>query len=536
MIRLKQIKPAYRKPIVVLVFLLVFKLALTLFYDSYYYFYNTLAPKWDHLLQAKFGLEFYFLKLKPYLDPSFFISSFKNPVSYLGVLVFIYLCYHRKKLSWKTLGVDWALKLFFILPGLLLCWEMLSYDYNFYLNQYFLLERVLMVVFLVLVWKHPMYAVWFLITALLFRAQYDFPLGRFPLFDKKVLFDIYILLISFLLLRTKLKLSKKWLLFFLVVLIGSNYFTAGLGKLMVSAHGYEWPFQNPVDYLILNMKELGWSPPVFFADLVSKYKVVFQCLSLSLELAAITIFYKRKWAILLLSGFVVLHIAILYLGGTFFWKWMVIDLLMLVYLIFSKTAKTLFTMRFFKLSFLMIPFAILWSNAIPLGWFDTKYNQVFDYKVVLNDGKEYNVSKDLFNPYQKLFYRNKFLYLVNQKRINISGFGYTFKYGLAQAINKSDIGSLDGIKQKYGINAYNEERDDEYTKFIKTFFQNYNQRLQEKPLRFFEAPKHFYNDTPNPVYKGQGKIKIVKVYLKETYIEDGEVEVLQKKLIKRIEI
>lgn len=535
MITLKKINPTYRKLIIVVGFMVVFKILLTLFYDSYYYYFDKIAPKWDELVHHKFGLDLYFLKLKPYLEPSFFISSFKSPTTYLGVLVFVYLFIHRKKLTWEKLGVDWPLKLFFILPGILLCWELLTYDFNYYLNHYFLLERVLMLVFLVLVWKHPMYSVWFLMIALLFRAQFDYPIGAFPLFDKKILFDIYLLLISFLCLRTRLLFSKKWLAYFLLILIASSYFTTGLAKLLISPHGYEWTFQNQLGYLVINGQERGWTVLDFWIELISNHKIFFQFLVIFLELLTLMILYKRKWAITVLSFCTLLHLVILYLGGVFFWKWIAMDVLMIVYLLYDKTAKQMFTFSFFKLSLVTIPFAILWANAYPVAWFDTKFNQTFEYAVVLKNGKEYNASKDLFNPYHQLFYRGKFLYLVNQNEIKITEFGYTFDYPLAEALNKSNRDSLESIRQTYGVNSYNKALDEKHTEFIKTFFQNYNNHLNDNYWRTrLKSPKHIYDKTNPPIYNNQGEIKKVKVYLKETYIENGKLDVLGKKLIKSI--
>lgn len=535
--RLNQLNAKYKNVVTVILFIVVFKVVSTLFYGCYFYFFNSLSPRWNVALINKFNVHLYFLQLKPYLDVSFFISSFKSPTNILGVLIFLYLLKNRRKISWDELGVNRLLKFFFIVPGLILCWELLAYDYNFYLDHYFFLERFLMLGFLLLVWFHPMYSVWFLMLALMFRAQFDFPIGGFPLFDKKVLFDLYVLIIAYLVMKTRMKLPVHWLLFFSVALVASSYFATGLGKIRLTPHGYEWITQNPLDYLIMNANERGWPYSSGSIAFIEKYKLIIQFLTIALELSVLFIFYKRKLAIALISCCILFHLSIFCLSGILFWKWIVVDLMVVVVLLSRKDLKAVFNPTFFKLSFILIPTSIFWLSAFAIGWLDTKFNQTFEYTVVLENGEEYNASKSIFNPYHQLFYHDKFLYTTNEKRIKITGFGYTFAHPVADAINRSTLNELADVETQFGQNYYSKEKDNAHTEFIKTFFTNYNRHLETTYYRnWINAPEHIYNFPPEPVYHKQGKIKTVNVYLKKTYIENHKLVVLDRKLIKSVSI
>ncbi len=534
---LHKVNPKYKNLLVVLLFLVIFKTISTLFYGSYFYFFNNLSLKWNDYLVQKFNLDLFFLQLKPYLDPSFFISSFKSPSTIVGVLVFFFLLKNRHKITWQELGVDRFLKLFFIVPGMVLCWELLTYDYNFYVDHYFFLERLLMLIFLVMVWFHPMHSVWFLMLALLFRAQFDFPIGGFPIFDKKVLFDLYLLLITFLMIRVKIKLSYHWLIFFIIVVVASNYFATSIGKIRLTPHGYEWITQNPLDYLIMNGNYRGWPYSSGTIPWVTKYKSLVQMITFSLEFSTLFLFFRRKLAIFILLGCVSMHLAIFYFGGILFWKWLIIDALLIAFLIYRKDLGQVFDRSFFKLSFILIPTAVFWLSAFTIGWLDTKFNQTFEYTVVSENGKEYNASKSIFNPFHQLFYHDKFLYASNEKRIKITGFGYTFKYVWSHAINNSSLETIDQVETKIGKNFYSKEKDQAHTNFIKTFFTNYNDHIETNYFRnWIKAPEHIYNFPDEPVYHKQGKIKTVNVYLKKTYIEGHKLILLEKKLIKSVSI
>jgi hypothetical protein len=534
---LSRINERYRKFVTALGFILLFKLISTVFYGSFFFFFNNLAPKWNEFLVLNYDLNIYFLKLQPYLDFSFFISSFKSPATYLGLIVFIYLFVHRKRISWKEMEIGNTLKLLFIIPGFILCWELLTYDYNYYLDNYFLLERLLMVVFLALIWVHPISAVGFLMISLLFRAQFDFPIGGFPLFDKKILFDFYVLLITFLLIRTRIKISKTWLFYFFLIVIAASYFATAIGKIRISPHGHEWFTDNPLHYLIINGSERGWVVPAHLISWVGNNKVILQFLVLFLEFLALFLLYKRRVSIIVISLLILFHFSIFYFGGILFWKWMIVDLVTIGILIFYKESLKVFTPQFFKISLFLIPTAGFWLSTFSIGWLDTKFNQTFEYTVVLENGEEYATSKNLFNPYHQVFFHDKFLYLVDDKRIKITGFGYTFKHKLSHAINASDLAELPLLERDFGKNYYSKERNEVHTNFIKTFFTNYNKYLGESQNRhLIDAPQHIYNFPDGKMYEDQGKIRMVKVYLKKTFIVDGKTQEIEKIVIKSIPI
>ncbi len=534
--KLQQYSLKYKAITTILVFVVVFKFVEVVFYGSYYHFFNRLAVKWNKILFTKFDLSLYFLNLQPYLDYSFFLSSFKSPTTYLGIIVFVYLFKHRDKITWQALSANTLIKLFFLVPGILLCWEMLTYDYNYYLNNYFLLEQILLITFLILIWFNPIYSVWFLMLAFLFRGQFDYPIGGFPLFDKKVLFDIYVLLIAFLLINTRKQLQAQMLPLLLLILMAASYFATGIGKIKFTPHGYEWFLQNPLEYVVMNGNDRGWTVSAVTVGLLAKYKELFQFLIMLLELSTLFMLYKRVGAIILIASCMIMHLFIFYFGGIFFWKWLVVDTMLLVYLS-SKSGKKIFKPDFFKASLLVIPLGVFWMSAFTIGWLDTKYNQTFEYEVELKNGNIYNASKSLFNPYHQLFYHDKFLYTLNEKRIKITGFGYTFNYPLSKAINESTIDNLYELEQQYGMNLYNKTKDELHTHFIRTFIQNYNQRINETPLwSFLKAPEHIYNFPEKPVYANQGEIKKVNVYVKKTYIFQHQLHTIERKIVKVIEI
>lgn len=522
---------------VTLLFILTFWVTSFSFYGAYYKFFNRYATILYDGLNHRLGWDLTFLTFTPYDDFSFFLSSFKSPVTYLGVLVFGFLFWKRKELSWDEMQIDKYVRVFFILPGAILCWELLTYDYNYYTDHYFLLERLLLVGFLALIWFHPMYSVWFLIVALLYRAQYDYPLGGFPLFDKKILFDHYILLIAVLLMSTKVKLPKGFVVYFLLVLIAGNYFATALGKIRFLTQGFIWFVDNRLDYLIINGAGRGWPVADEIALFTSEFRVWIQLAVLLLECSTLFLLRSRRAAMVIIVSCMLMHCTILFLGGIFFWKWLLVDMFMLIYLGRASSSTELFTIRSFKLSLLVIPCSFLWMSAFPIGWMDTKYNQTFEYEVELENGEVYNASKSLFNPYHQLFYHDKFLYTVNDTTIKITGFGYTFKADLAKAVNESSVKGIEQLEAEYGKNMYHELKDGLHTAFIKEFMKNYNKHDGRSSfLNLMRAPEHIYNTPEQPVFNRQGKVKVVNVYLNKTFIIEGKQSRLEKWLIKSVEI
>ncbi len=531
-----------------LVLLLAYMVTHFVFFTFFYSgFIGAYADLVKHL--PRFAKAVPLLKLVPYSFSSPFLAAFCNPFFALGVLVVsVPFIGKTSKLSWAIIEDKKWVRLLCFTAVIMLAWELSTYDYNYYLNTPQYIDRILLVIFALLILWNPGFILPFLILSLFYRSQFNYPIGGFPLMDKRVLFDILVLMYTYLLLSAYVKEFRVSMLFIFLCLIGSNYFYPGLSKLMASPHGYEWLFKNDLVNFFANMHQYGWLSNAStdtinaLGKFLKKFGFLFKLITLCIELSGVLLLWKRKTAIPILILFASTHLAIFIFGGMIFWKWIAIDLVLFFIVLRNKNNEAIFNKQNFLLSIPIIVLSYIWFSPFPFGWFDTRVSQYMTYQVEDDKGNIYNLERNSMNPYHQLFQYDSFLYLVNENTLDIKPFGNTNKYKEAKVLNSVSEEDLPGLIGKYGKNRYDSTKVKAYESFIKTYFANRNKQIGVTFfLALLAAPNHLYNGAPMPVYTGQERVKRFIVILNETHregewTEPSSITYTKQKLVDTIDI
>ncbi len=447
-------------------------------------------------------------------------------------------------MEWEIIGqYKWVRVLTFI-AALLLAWELSTCDFNYYLNtaQYF--DRFLLIIFAFLILLNPGFVLPFLVISLLFRSQFNYPVGGFALWDKRLLFDLLVLLYSYIILRAYLTDFNVNLLFLLICIVMSNYFASGLSKLTHSPHGYEWLAYSKAEYLFMNVHQCGWlqslSPGTIesMKNFLQKYGIIIRALVLATELSAILVLWRKGAALVILSACFIMHIGIFIFGSMLFWKWMVIDatIVFILLTLSEEEKKILFTPRNFILSMFLVIISFVWLQPLTVIWFDTPFNQFFSYEVSDEKGNIYNLDRSSMNPYNQFFQYGDFLYLVDKDLLSVTSFGYTHKYMLANRIIEGRATGILEAEEKFGANRYDSAKAKEFDEFIQTYFLNKNRRNGTFPITILRPPEHIYNSEKYPVYSGTERVKKFSVIFNQTYFDGQQVVYLYKKTVREIPI
>src|SRR5690606_25851379 len=88
-----------------------------------------------------------------------------------------------------------SIRLIYGLPLLLLSVFFLIQPYNFYFESYFLFDRILLLLLMLLSLYRPLFLGPYLIVLILLHHQYDFPLGMHPYPDKRL--SLSLLIVSY---------------------------------------------------------------------------------------------------------------------------------------------------------------------------------------------------------------------------------------------------------------------------------------------------------------------------------------------------
>jgi len=465
----------------------------------------------------------------PFHSFSILLSSLANPVFTLGIVaLYIPIAVAKRWCKENPVTYTVAERVFISGVACVLAWELATYDYNYYLDHAFYFDRFALMILAVLLFRFPVLTPLFIAWALVYRAQFNYPVAGFPMFDKRMLFDILMMFVAHRYLRGFIKELSIPFFYLVLCIVASNYFASGWSKIAISPNGFEWiANNNPVD-LFNNVHLRGWlgcsSPETIqnFRDFLDTVGPVMQCFVLCVELCAIFLLRKRKVAIALLSLLILMHIGIFVFGSMLFWKWILVDLGLIILLIRERRhMRTFFGNKtLFRLSVVVVLLSFLWLRPAPIGWHDTPFNQYFTYEVETADGKTYGFNKNQMNPYHQWFQFDHFLFLVREPVPPVTGFGYTDDYAVARELRQMDSTILASGIHSSAWNFYDQQLKEKYDGFIRTYFVNRNNRDGESVfLARLSPPHHLYTTMCDKVYDGRSPVRLFRVIFNQAFTD-----------------
>ena len=480
----------------------------------------------------------------PYHSWSIVFSAFLDP----WFSVTVVLLYLPILLKWKTFSVKgnykWQERLLVYTAAFIVVWELSTYQYNYYLNNAFYTDRIVLVVLFLLLLRYRVFVPLFIAFVFVYRSQFNYPVDGFPLLDIWLVFDVLIAYMAYMYAQLVVPTLKVPFTYVALCIVGATYFYSGVKKIMISPHGYEWLVNNNPAYLFLNMHLLGWMANASdttiskLFNFLSAYKVPLQLLVLLIELAGLLLLRARKLSIVLLSLCICLHLGIFIMGSTIFWKWILVEVALIVVLLRDKNVNEyLFSKRAFISSLIIIVSSPLWLQPNMYGWHDTPMNQYFSFEVTDDKGNTYPIAKNDMNPYHQWFQFNTFHFLLREPCLRISPFGFTQQYKLAKAIQDAGPGDYKTLLSTYGKNVYDETKTNKFNEFIRTYFRNRNRRIGERFMPFMlHTPYHLYNSVPVIAYRDEAPVKTFRVVYHVTYIQNGQVLTIANKIIDEVDI
>ena len=471
---------------------------------------------------------FSFSNANPYEHSSFLLYFLASPWTYFAILISCLLYFKGAIRSWKDIENQNLVKVVVLIPVLVLAYECYFSSYNFFVDQSFDFERILILLLAIGSFFNPLFISPFIALVLLFQGQFVYPIPGYLLFDKRVLMDIILLFLSFLILKKNFSLKASLFFFTVLLIVISNYFYAGFSKLWSSPHGYEW-IVGQMEYSLSHVVFKGWPLSESLINFVKNNALLLQTCTIIIELSSLLFFWKKKLSYYHICAFVILHFMIFYFSGCLFWKWIIVDVIALFILIKIDV----FSRQYFYFSIIGILTCKIWLSPFPASWFPTKINQSFLYEVTLEDGSKEVYNKQFFAPFGNHFHHGKFHFIVNEKLLPIKTFGYTLDYQLSQKIDKSSLSEIVALEQQLGQNNYDSIKKENFENFLKTYFSNVN----KSSTNWQPATKlvHLYvkqsDWTPE-----KKKIVAVKVYLIKTIIKENKSSVFYKKNILDLKI
>ena len=187
-----------------------------------------------------------------------------------------------------------------------------------------------------------------------------------------------------------------------------NYFYSGLDKALIGESWYQWLVANPTEVLILAAYVSGTLPLGFgeafttWVFEVSEFlRPVLNAAIFFGQIAAVVAIARIRWTILITAFYDLTHIGIFLLTGIFFWKWILLNLFIVMALITIRTVRIPVLAAVFLMVLVVVSTQFVF--VARLAWFDTPAMNNIQIEAVTHDGEAVPVPSNHFLAYSVRF-------------------------------------------------------------------------------------------------------------------------------------
>ena len=484
------------------------------------------------------------------------VSSYREEFIYLGFLKQLFTTYHailivpvimlflrfskRLMAPWTIFDRGNWLRFLVVLAAGLLTWVYTTYDYNLYLNQSHIIDRMLLLVLFLLVFWRPVFVFPFLTVLLSIIWQFDLFSGfywaaPFPIIRIILVFAAFFL---FNVLTKSAHITDFVLL--AVSMFMSHYWVPATGKL----NGW-WLFHDQVHFLLPATFANGWLSFLgieVISTLTQKLALFdwpIRALTIITECGIIFFFWRRKLSLVLMGGCILLHTGIFAVSGIFFWKWMIIDVAFIILFLRSDAFASLpvFQKPHLIASIILIAGSTFWFRPGGLSWLDSPLNYTYRFEAITTDGKLYTLPPGFFAPYDFQFTLNSFRYITKEPVLPVI-WGATGDRAMLSWLQKPRTPEqiFDYEKAKGKI-YYNENKTARFDDFIYQTILHWNQRLtKDLGLPTIPAPRLLWTFPTSPGFDPELPIERVNVYQVTSYFSQGRYAEIRRKPVYKVSV
>ncbi|MCZ6705145.1 MAG: hypothetical protein O6942_04520 [Bacteroidetes bacterium] len=443
---------------------------------------------------------------------------------------------------WSIFVDSAAVRPLILVIAFLATWLASTYDYNLYFNQAHYADRFLLILLVLLVSWRPVFVFPFLFLLLGIFHQFSYPYENNPSWPELNLLIRALALFGSTFLIHVLTGRRETVdfAFALCCLVASSYWGSGIGKFQLN-----WISHPYLHLLVFGAYANGWlgfwesSTITVLSKTLSYATIPLMVITLLLEWGSICFLWKRSWTLVFLAGFILFHAGIFFVTGMFFWKWILVELALIVYLTWSLGHRhvDIFSPSYFALSIIVIAGSPIWFQPTNLSWYDTRVTYLRSIEAIGESGSRYQLSPQTFTPYRDLFTLGPFSFL--SKHPQLTGiWGITSNRAIARKlVSVSTPRQVFALEEEMGSVNFNEKASAKFDEFIVRFIGNLNERRSKRTaLSMFQPPPHLWTCPKNNTFRSQERIRKVIIY-EVTFFYDGtQFSSIRQRVIRVIDI
>lgn len=491
-------------------------------------------------LLAKLPHEAYF---QPHLTFSVLSHTGAIRVLILSVLL-IFLWKKASLLSrWQVFQQGKIIRYFVLFLAFLIVWPLATLGYNFYFNQGYYLDRILLVMLLLALWWRPVFILPFLVLALVMLLQLKQPnIGGSILAHKLQVLNILILFAATFIIHALSGYRKTHAFVFLCCcVVASAYWLPAFAKLQL-----DWFNHGQLHHMPMSAYAHGWlgflqpKTIVKLSQHLAWLEWPMRVFVMVLEAGCILFMLRPKVSLFLLGAMVIFHLGVFLLIGFLFWTWIFLDIALLFLLLKGGQIKAwaIYTKQYLLVSMILIGFCSYWANPPALAWFDTRVSYTYQIEAVNELGEQFILEPSFFAPYEDVFTMSSFNYLIKDNTVLVGPYGVTKNSQLADTLAQiNSAKQLLELENQQHESKFDPRRSASFYHFIAEFVANHNRHANSIiNLYWLAPPRQFWSFEHKTHSDTKKRITHVIVNQLTTLYTEESLELIRKKELKRMDI
>jgi hypothetical protein len=446
--------------------------------------------------------------------------------------------------GWDQLEDGRALRWLVVAVTAVPAWALSCYARNLYLDQWHLPDRLLIVALWVAIAWRPLFVFPFALAAAGMAGQFVIPLGFISWTEMGVLLRFPVLVGAFWIVRAITgRRQSDVFIFAWVCVVAATYWTSGLGKLRVG-----WLTHPHVHLLLLGAYANGWlaflEPRVVerAARVVASLAWPFMLFTLIVECGALVLLWRR-WS--LIAFFVLataFHLGAFAMTGIFFWKWIVVDAMLVIYLLRGRrlTLLPIFTPGLFALSVAATLASPLWAPSENLTWFDTPLTYSLELEGVDARGGAHALPAGFFRPYGDAIVLGPAGATPPHPSLT-RGMGVTMDRALAASLERArsadEVFALETARGTVrGTVRVDSAASAAFDDFVRTYAANARCASERDPpiLRVVGVPRHLWTFPLDAALPCGVRLERVRVFERTTFFDGTRLRLIRRLLLREI--
>ena len=420
-------------------------------------------------------------------------------------------------------------------------WALSCYARNLYVDRLHVVDRVVVLaLWLAIAWR-PLFVFPFAIAATAVAGQFFVPLGFISWTEMGVLLRFPVLFGVFWIVRALTGRRESDLFIFAwCCLLAATYWASGLGKLRIG-----WLTHPHVHLLLLGAYANGWlahlEPAAVerIARAIAAAALPLMLFTLLVECGSILLLWRRQSLVWFLALATAFHLGAFAMTGIFFWKWMLVDGMLLAYLLHDRRLARLqvFGPRLLAVSVVAIAAHPLWAPSENLTWFDTPLTYSFEFEGIDARGASHRLPAGFFRPYGDAIVLGPAGAPSAQAKLT-QAMGVTMQKSLADSLEAArqpdDVFSVERARGVPRVDPATAAFDD----FIGAYAANARCGRERDPLilRVAGVPRHLWTFPLDADLRCGVRLTSVRVFERTTFFTGDSLRVIRRVPVREISV